>query len=99
MQAKSPAPLFLLAGGRRATAKGRRPDPLLQQALEASGKLHPQVAYLGSASEDDPGFFNRIWHPERRRPVRDPERAPFSDGRAGAPVCGTQRHGRRNRQP
>ena len=40
--------------------KGNRPDPLLQQVIENCGKAHPGIAYLGSASGDNQGFFRMI---------------------------------------
>jgi peptidase E len=60
MNTVSPAPLFLLAGRPKTMPKGNRPDPLLQQVIQGCGKAHPGVAYLGSASGDNRGFFTMI---------------------------------------
>jgi cyanophycinase-like exopeptidase len=60
MKTASPSPLFLLAGRPRVMPKGRRPDPLLQEVIERCGKSRPEIAYLGSASGDDLGFFGMI---------------------------------------
>ncbi len=48
-------PVFLLAGGRGRSRK--TPDPLIQAVLTESGKTSPLVAYVGTASGEDAGFF------------------------------------------
>jgi len=51
-------PTWLLAGGPGSSRKHL--VELLARALSDSGQDSPSVAYLGSASEDDPGFFKRM---------------------------------------
>ena len=51
-------PTWLLAGGPGSSRKHL--VELLARALSDSGLDSPAVAYLGSASEDDPGFFRRM---------------------------------------
>ncbi|HVO39543.1 MAG TPA: Type 1 glutamine amidotransferase-like domain-containing protein [Spirochaetia bacterium] len=48
-------PIYLVAGGRD-SMKRRGPDPLLREALQASGVERPRVAYVGAASGDNPAF-------------------------------------------
>jgi cyanophycinase-like exopeptidase len=60
MSKASPGPLFLLAGRPKVMPRGNRPDPLLQQVMGRCGRAHPRIAYLGSASGDDRGFFKMI---------------------------------------
>ena len=55
---KNQKPVFLLAGGRRDNR--RTPDPLIQAVLKETGVSFPSVAYVGTASGDDAGFFQRI---------------------------------------
>ena len=50
-----PRPVVLIAGNPRSRRK--TPDALMQNALADAGKPCPSVAYIGVASEDDPGFF------------------------------------------
>ena len=51
-------PVYLLAGGRYA---GRRtPDPLIQAVFNGSGASSPTIAYVGTANDDDKGFFDRV---------------------------------------
>lgn len=51
-------PVFLLAGGR---GSGRRSEALLlQEAFKESGKAAPSVAYVGTANDDDKGFYSRM---------------------------------------
>jgi peptidase E len=47
-------PLHLLAGGRGSRGKGG--DPLLAAALRTAGVDRPSVAYVGTASGDNPAF-------------------------------------------
>jgi peptidase E len=49
-------PVFLLAGGR----SHKKQDALLQAVFRESGVKAPSVAYSGTASGDDRGFFNMI---------------------------------------
>jgi len=51
-------PVFLLAGGR--TRRRPTPDPLIQAVFRESGAVSPDVAYVGTASDDDAGFFSSI---------------------------------------
>jgi peptidase E len=51
-------PVYLLAGGRPRVRKV--PDPLIQAALRESGRVSPTIAYIGTANNDDEGFFNFI---------------------------------------
>ncbi len=51
-------PVFLLAGGRH--SRGKKPDTLLQAVFREYGIKSPAVAYSGTASGDDRGFFNFI---------------------------------------
>lgn len=53
-----PKPVYLLAGGRRSWRAGR--DPLLERVFRETGKAAPTVAYVGIASDDDRGFFERL---------------------------------------
>jgi peptidase E len=49
-------PVFLLAGGRH----GKKADNLMQAVISEYGIKSPTVAYSGTASGDDPGFFKFI---------------------------------------
>jgi peptidase E len=49
-------PVFLLAGGR----SHKKQDALLQAVFRESGVKAPSIAYSGTASGDDRGFFNMI---------------------------------------
>ena len=51
-------PVYLLAGGRPRHRK--TPDPLIQAVFRETGTVAPSIAYVGTASEDDTGFFNYI---------------------------------------
>jgi len=51
-------PVYLLAGGRPRSRKIL--DPLIQAVFRESGTVSPTIAYVGTASDDDEGFFNRI---------------------------------------
>src|SRR4030042_642677 len=51
-------PVFLLAGGRR--SRGKKPDSLLEAVFREYGIKDPTVAYSGTASGDDRGFFGFI---------------------------------------
>ncbi len=51
-------PVFLLAGGRH--SRGQKPDSLLQAVFQTYGIKAPTVAYSGTASGDDRGFFRFI---------------------------------------
>jgi cyanophycinase-like exopeptidase len=51
-------PVFLLAGGRHGRRKS--PDPLLEAVFREFGIKSPTVAYSGTASGDDRGFFRFI---------------------------------------
>jgi cyanophycinase-like exopeptidase len=48
-------PLYLVAGG-RGSIRAKGPDPLLREALQATGVEHPVVAYVGAASGDNAAF-------------------------------------------
>lgn len=51
-------PVFLLAGGR-----GRVrivPDPLIQAVYKECGIPSPTIAYVGTANDDSPDFYNRM---------------------------------------
>ncbi len=50
-------PVYLLAGGRR---DRKTPDPLIQAVIKESGTASPTIAYVGTANNDDEGFFNRM---------------------------------------
>jgi peptidase E len=51
-------PVFLLAGGRH--SRREKADPLLQAVFREYGIKNPAVAYSGTASGDDRGFFGFI---------------------------------------
>ncbi len=51
-------PVYLLAGGRSANRKAT--DLLVREAFHQSGKKSPSVGYVGTANDDDEGFFNRL---------------------------------------
>jgi peptidase E len=51
-------PVYLLAGGRR--SRSNKPDLLLQSVFQKIGIQSPVVAYTGTASGDDTGFFGMI---------------------------------------
>jgi dipeptidase E len=51
-------PVYLLAGGRSGNRKML--DPLIQVVFRASGTASPTVAYVGTANDDDKGFFDYI---------------------------------------
>ena len=51
-------PVYLLAGGRPANPGTN--EVLVREALRGSGKVAPSVGYVGTANEDDEGFFNRM---------------------------------------
>jgi cyanophycinase-like exopeptidase len=51
-------PVFLLAGGRH--RRGEKPDSLLEGVFREYGIKAPTVAYSGTASGDDRGFFGFI---------------------------------------
>jgi len=51
-------PVYLLSGDSYHHRKTR--DPLIREMLGETGHQHPVVAYIGTASEDDPIFFNVI---------------------------------------
>jgi cyanophycinase-like exopeptidase len=48
-------PLYLLSGDSYHHRKTR--DPLIREMFRETGKPHPAVAYIGTASGDDPAFF------------------------------------------
>jgi peptidase E len=50
--------LYLLAGG--SWKKSKTPDPLLQAVFSQSATPLPSVAYIGTASGEDDGFFQAI---------------------------------------
>jgi len=54
----TPKPVFLLAGGRYTLRQ--TPDPLIQAVFTESGAASPTVAYVGTANDDDKGFFTRV---------------------------------------
>jgi cyanophycinase-like exopeptidase len=49
------APIFLIAGG-RGIRMWKGPDPLLQAVFHRTGIRRPTVAYVGTASGDNPAF-------------------------------------------
>ncbi len=51
-------PIYLLAGGK--SGSRRMPDPLIQAVFTESGTISPAIAYVGTANDDDEGFFNRF---------------------------------------
>lgn len=51
-------PVYLLAGG--AFHRRQSHDPLIQEMLRETGRPLPSVAYVGTASGDDPHFFNAL---------------------------------------
>jgi len=51
-------PVFLLAGGRH--SRREKPDSLLEAVFREYGIKNPAVAYSGTASGDDRGFFGFI---------------------------------------
>lgn len=51
-------PVYLLSGDSYHHRKSR--DPLIREMLAETGKLRPNVAYIGTASGDDPVFFTVI---------------------------------------
>lgn len=53
-----PKPIYLLAGGPGSKRSG--PDELLQIMFDEVGIAAPSIAYVGAASDDDPGFFTRL---------------------------------------
>ena len=70
--------VYLLAGD--PYARGGKPDPALRAFFREVGKSKPRVAYIGTASGDDPEFFEAM-------------RALLQAGGAGGvdlvPLCGT----------
>ncbi|MEI8140526.1 MAG: hypothetical protein WCI03_11750 [bacterium] len=51
-------PVYLLSGDSYHHQKSR--DPLIREMLGETGISRPSVAYIGTASGDDPGFFQVI---------------------------------------
>ncbi|MEI6168437.1 MAG: Type 1 glutamine amidotransferase-like domain-containing protein [bacterium] len=51
-------PVYLLAGG--AFHRRQSHDPLIHQMLRETARPQPTVAYIGTASGDDPHFFNAL---------------------------------------
>jgi peptidase E len=51
-------PVYLLGGGW--SANRRANDLLVREVFRESGKKSPSVGYVGAASNDDEGFFNRL---------------------------------------
>jgi len=51
-------PVYLLSGDSYHHRKSR--DPLIREMLKETGRSSPRVAYIGTASGDDPVFFNVI---------------------------------------
>jgi peptidase E len=51
-------PVYLLAGGR--SANRRANDLLIREAFRESDKKSPSVGYVGTANDDDGGFFNLL---------------------------------------
>ncbi|MDD5038234.1 MAG: Type 1 glutamine amidotransferase-like domain-containing protein [Dehalococcoidales bacterium] len=51
-------PIYLLAGGRPSNRKTL--DYLIQAVFRESGRASPTLAYVGTANEDNEGFFNRM---------------------------------------
>jgi peptidase E len=51
-------PVYLLGGGW--SANRRANDLLVREVFRESGKKTPSVGYVGAASNDDEGFFNRL---------------------------------------
>ena len=74
-------PVYLLAGGRYT---GRRmPDPLIQAVFDESGTASPTIAYVGTANDDDKGFFDRVTGMFREMGARRVEHALISPPKAG----------------
>ncbi len=69
-------PVYLIAGGRSSVVR-RGPDPLLRKALETAGKVHPSVAYIGAASNDNAMFRTMITRQLRRAGAGDIKLAPL----------------------
>jgi hypothetical protein len=55
---RSPAPIYLLAGG--PGSRRAHNDPLLIRAIAGSGVAEPSIAYVGAASGDDKSFFKML---------------------------------------
>jgi dipeptidase E len=53
------APLYLLAGG-RSKAHSKSNELLIRMAVQSAGVPSPRVAYVGSASGDNPLFFGMM---------------------------------------
>ncbi len=51
-------PVYLLGGGW--STNRRANDLLVREAFRGSGKKSPSIGYVGAASNDDKGFFNRL---------------------------------------
>jgi cyanophycinase-like exopeptidase len=47
--------VYLLSGDSHHHRKTR--DPLIREMLRETGRERPSVAYIGTANDDDPGFF------------------------------------------
>ncbi len=52
-----PKSLYLLSGDSHHHRKTR--DPLIREMLRETGRDHPTVAYIGTASGDDAAFWER----------------------------------------
>jgi len=77
------SPIYLIAGGRD-SLKRRGPDPLLREALQASGAERPRVAYVGAASADNPAFRLMIGGMLKKAGAAEVTLAPLCGRRANA---------------
>ena len=74
-------PLYLLSGCSYHHRKAR--DPLLQEVFRETGKERPSVAYVGTASGDDPAFFRMLTTLFQRSGAGPVELAPHENGEDG----------------
>lgn len=72
--------VYLLAGDPR--ARSGRPDPVLQAFFQDVAKAAPRVAYIGTASGDDPGFFEAMGRRLQAGGAGEVELAPLCGGAA-----------------
>ena len=69
-------PVYLLSGDPNHHRKTR--DPLIREMLRETGREHPSMAYIGTASNDDPGFFGVLQRLFERTGAGQVELAPLS---------------------
>ena len=70
-------PVYLLSGDPHHHRKTR--DPLIREMFAETGKERPAVAYIGTASGDDPGFFNVLQRLFERTGAGSVSLAPLSN--------------------